>query len=280
MTTLGPIQGLGTVWFIECFDDGFDDALTHRIKTHIADFEAMYSRFKNGSLISKLNQERILNDAPPACIDIFRHALNYYKATEGVFNIAVGEQILARGYDPDYSFTPQNNIPDAPALTEALHIDGNTVTLRAGKLDLGGIGKGVLIDELASLLKSAGHTEVVVNGGGDVFVTHEKQKPVKLTLAHPTNKGEGIGVASLKEQGFAASSPYLRAWPGKDGMTENHLQTTNQVSSYVVAATATEADVWATTLAIAPDTKTPDTVSALLLAGTTILRADSMFELF
>ena len=78
--------------------------------------------------------------------------------------------------------------------------------------------------------------------------------------------GQSIGRVSILNQGFASSSPNLRAWRDKKtGQVKNHLHTTESFASFVVAESATVADVFGTTLAIAPETHIPDQVKVLIL---------------
>jgi hypothetical protein len=84
----------------------------------------------------------------------------------------------------------------------------------------------------------------------------------------------------LLNQGFAASSPFVRAWKDKNTAEDhNHLHTTNKIASYVVADTACEADVWATTCAIDSTTETPSTIKKLLIRESIIIHNGDGFKL-
>lgn len=265
---LQPIEALGTVWHIELFEE-VDDLTTLRsfIADWLEEFESRYSRFRSDSWLSVLNSAGEFNNPDPQFVDLLRQALDYYDRTDGVFNIAVGEQLTKSGYDADYTFTATTELPSVQALIEILEIKTERILLKSGSLDLGGIGKGYAIDKLADFLKEEHHLQYfLINGGGDIYVTSDKEKPVTIMLAHPDARSLAIGTVDLKEAGFAASSPRLRAWRDpKTGKSHNHLLTKHNIASYVVAPTTTEADVWATVSCLGQTVDTPPNVHQLLI---------------
>ncbi|MEZ4200616.1 MAG: FAD:protein FMN transferase [Candidatus Paceibacterota bacterium] len=150
-----------------------------------------------------------------------------------------------------------------------------------GGFDLGGIGKGWCIDQLATAYKDiCGYQEFLINGGGDMYATEQTGKPYTVTLTHPTQPDQYIGTVDLYHAGFAASSPFVRSWVDKKtGQRNNHLLSEQAVASYVVAPSCTEADVWATTLALAPHTE-PKPHSTLLIDGKKAVHQSPLFSLF
>lgn len=265
---LQPIEALGTIWYIELFETCSDEtALRNSIVDWLEEFESRYSRFRSDSWLSVLNRTGEFKNPDRQFVDLLTQALEYYDVTEGVFNIAVGEQLTRSGYNANYTFTATNELPPIPALPEILEITANKILLKSGSLDLGGIGKGYAIDKLADFLREKHNLQYfLINGGGDIYVTSDKEKPVIIMLAHPDDRNLAIGTVSLKEAGFAASSPRLRAW--RDPVTtksHNHLLTKHNVASYVVASTTTEADVWATVSCLNQIVDPPANVHQLLI---------------
>lgn len=258
MIKIGPIEKLGTIWWFELFDlvSARELQVRARLEEVMHDFEQDYSRFLPNSLVSQLNQATKLNlEDRKELYDILYIAQQAYYETQGVFNIAVGDYLEKIGYDSHYSLHGQAGawVPD---LEEVVELSRSEIRLAPGvKIDLGGLGKGYLIDKLVKLL----HTEfsleyVLVNGGGDIYVTSDHGIPVGIGLQDPQNK-QMIGSLELYNQGFASSSPYLRTWIDQVGTTRTHLASPadthrEQGVSYVTAQSATQADIWATTLAI------------------------------
>ena len=266
--TLSPIKALGTVWHIELFE-AYDDHVTLRnsIVDWLEEFESRYSRFRPDSWLSTLNRTGEYKNPNAQFIDLLTLALEYYYATDGVFNVAVGERLTKSGYDANYTFTAIAELPTVPTLSEVLDISAAKISLQSGSLDLGGIGKGYAIDKLAEYLQEEyGLYFFLINGGGDIYVTSDKNKSVTITIAHPDDRSLAIGTVDLLHSGFAASSPRLRAWPDRNtGESCNHLLTKHNVASYVVAPTTTEADVWATVSCLDQTIKPPLKILQLLI---------------
>lgn len=280
---LPKIEALGTYWHIELFEECGDKMLLHNsIVDWLEKYESRYSRFRTDSWLSKLNRDSEFENPDPQFVDILKLSFSYYEKTRGVFNIAIGEKLSNAGYDADYSFTAKGHGASVPVLPEVLSVTDEKITLVKGQLDLGGIGKGYAIDTLANYLQTEHKLSYfLINGGGDMYATSDHGKSIKIELAHPYDKSLSIGNLELLHSGFASSSPNLRAWPdSKTGIMQNHLLTTQQKTSYVVSSSATEADVWATTLCINQAVQSPEYVHALVLDKTSIDLHDKIFNVY
>ena len=258
---LPAITALGTTWYVELFDDITTEKAdeTHRLVSFfLANFEQTYSRFIPNSTLSKLNAERQLTTSDAVTIKLLQLGQQYYDDTNGVFNILLGEHLIARGYDSTYSFTPTTPPTEIPSPITDLIITDTSITLKKGQLDLGGYGKGFLIDQLTSYLITLNLKHFLINGGGDMYGTSDHGQPIVIYLEHPTEPGTYIGTTILFNQGFAASSTHKRRW-NVDGKTYSHIvdtthnqeNTPDNAGTYIKAKNATTADVWATTLLIA-----------------------------
>jgi len=281
MATFGPIQGLGTIWYFEFFNETFDTKKAAATAQLIREFEANYSRFQPNSWVTLLNRERELVNPNAEFVDILDKSLSYYHKSAGVFNIAVGEKMESIGYDANYSLKGGEVVlPSLPKLDEVLVVNEEKIILLAGKIDLGGIGKGYLIDKLARFFKEElGLNDFLINGGGDMYATENGGEAIEIQLAHPQDKSKYIATVKLKNQGFAASSPYLRAWKDPHtGKDYNHLHTENKVATYIVSNSATQADVYATVLSISPAAEHP-TIKKMLVQDTLVLYRDEDFVL-
>lgn len=282
MATFGPIQGLGTIWYFEFYSDTFDTKSAADTANLMRSFEANYSRFQTHSWLSILNRERKFSNPDAEFVALLNLSLEYYKKTDGVFNIAVGEKMEAIGYDANYSLKGGEVVlPELPDLASVLTVTDSEILLTAGKLDLGGIGKGFLIDKLAKFFKEElGFNDFLINGGGDIYVSSNKGEAVEIQLTHPLDKSKYIATVKLKNQGFAASSPYLRAWKDPNtGKEYNHLHTENKVATYIVTDSATEADVYATVLSINPEATHSRELKKMLIQETSVLYKDEDFTL-
>lgn len=280
---LPKVKALGTHWHIEIFEDCTDEtALCNAIIDWLEEYESRYSRFRPNSWLSVLNRDGEFLNPDPQFVELLNLSLDFYKKTNGVFNIGVGEKLVNAGYDADYSFTANERETVVPILPDILSVTDDKITFSAGKLDLGGIGKGYAIDALADYLKNEHNLSYfLINGGGDMYATSDHDQPIQIVLGHPYDKTLGIGNLELQDAGFAASSPHMRSWvDAKTGASKNHLLTTKQIATYVTSTSTTEADVWATTLCLNQSLDTPRTVHALVLDEIAITRCDEAFRLY
>jgi thiamine biosynthesis lipoprotein len=187
---------------------------------------------------------------------LITYGIDLYRRTRGVFNILTGHILEARGYDGAYSFidkgsdtlTPGNPLTDIVMMEER-------VELRYGNIDIGGFGKGWLIDALARELRDQfGLTQFLINGGGDMYATHQNDEPVEIYLEDPLQPGTIVGTTYLRDQAFAASSPHKRRWPDSrpeaSGADQYHIVSSTKVKDviYLIAPNATDADAFAKTL--------------------------------
>ncbi len=273
---LPAIAALGTTWLVELFDEvdtETADETYSLIRRFLSVFEAKYSRFKPDSVISTVNSAKILEHPDETTIELLTLGQQLYRDTGGIFNILIGEHLIARGYDADYSFAPTEEPEIIPSPLESLIITPERITLTAGHIDLGGYGKGYLIDRLADWLHERGFKHFLINGGGDMYATSDHGAPVTIYLEHPSAPGTYVAKTTLKNQGFAASSTHKRRWK-VSGKEYSHIVDTSAEKSsnadefgiYVKAPEAVTADAWATTLLIS-DSQSHEVITSQNDAG-------------
>ena len=248
-------NALGTAWWLTLFEEPETaDVICSDIRRFVNTFEQRYSRFKADSLVSTLNRERVLLNPDEECRALLQYGKQLYLRSNCVFNMLTGHILEARGYDADYSFHDTSTGKEADLVPgdpiSDLLIDDQTVVLKRGNLDLGGFGKGYLIDLIADRLKTEHEQiEFLINGGGDMFGTLHQGKAIEIYLEHPTRPGTAIGTTSLSNQGFAASSPHKRQWTSQSGTTHTHIVGALETSAiFLTAPSAVDADAFATTL--------------------------------
>ena len=249
------IKALGTHWWIERLDgDKFSSRTCRVIDEEIRQFERDYSRFDDGSLVSKLSKNGRIDNPPVEILDMLDFACEVNELTEGVFNPLDGTTLGSIGYGGIPS--KQNETGN---FSENIKWDKTKVTLNEGqKLDIGGLGKGWLIDKLALILNDHGVREFIINGGGDLYV--QSKTPVRFALEDPHDNTKSIGSLSLRKGALAASSVLKRRWFLNE---KNHHHIVDPrisrpadskvVASFVIAKSALVADVMATVLIIEPN---------------------------
>lgn len=258
-------EAIGTHFWIEIFDDISDkelEAACGRLELLSSTFNANYSRFRADSYIGILNNEQRLENPTAECRTLLTYGKELYVRSNGSFNLLVGHILEARGYDSNYSLKTRDNLTEQKIcnpLTD-ITITETEITLTCGNVDLGGYSKGWLIDKLAHDLKVQGAEHFLINGGGDMYATSDRGgEAITIYLEHPTEAGKYLMETTLHNQGFAASSPFKRQWKSGD-KTYDHVVTlgdTPQVATFVKAATATDADAFATVAMLAPEASLP-----------------------
>lgn len=239
-------DALGTRWWI-ALDGAWDPALREAIAQEVARFEAAYSRFRDDSLLSILNDKKELSHAPAELIELLEFGVNTYRETGHVFNMSVGASLEQAGYGraPDASARLSNS------LAKDIEISGDTVRIAPHvRLDFGGFGKGWLIDKLGTMLREAGQRTFIINGGGDILVGDSSEE---LHIEHPTDLSLAIGTVHVRAASLASSSPRKRSWRASDGTMQTHIRPTTAdiaddlASVHILAGDATTADMLGTT---------------------------------
>lgn len=244
-------EAIGTHWWIEIFDEVTEEKLEAtqgRLELLCSNFNKEFSRFLPDSQLSILNRERVLQNPSAEFQTLLTLGKKLYLESQTTFNLLTGHILEARGYDANYSFKPNESITQTvcnPIID--LEITEEKITLQCGNVDLGGFGKGWLIDKLKDDLVAHDVKHFLINGGGDMLGTSLLNGgAITIYLEHPTEAGKYILETTLHNQGFAASSPFKRKWKVED-KTHTHIVTEGDVPElavFVKAPTATEADAF------------------------------------
>ncbi|WP_440711613.1 FAD:protein FMN transferase [Herbiconiux sp. YIM B11900] len=249
-------EAIGTHWQIET-PDALDPAIRDRALERIAAFDAVYSRFRADSLVSRVAEQPGRHTFPADSLALFDLYDRLVEATGGALDPLVGRELELLGYDASYSLQPV--APDDRRATDALprpswpadvRRDGlEIVTERPLVIDVGAAGKGYLVDLVTGVLREHGLSEFVVDASGDL--AHRGDVPIRVGLEHPLRPGQAIGVAEFANASLCASASNRRAWG--DGL--HHIldhRTGNParevIATWVVAADTALADGLATAL--------------------------------
>jgi thiamine biosynthesis lipoprotein len=241
--------------------DGAAEALTEA-EGEFHRLEALLSRFRHNSELSRLNRDGTI-DAGPDLLRVITLALDARERTGGRFDPTVHDAVVAAGYDRSFpDLTLDSDIPcEAPhAAGGWVSVEGRRISLEPGvRVDLGGIGKSYAAERAAELLALGG--PCLVNAGGDI-ATRGGVWPVgvEATKAPITLQLPG-------GNGLATSGRDRRHWR-RGGRELHHLidprtgapSETDLVRVTVVARDAVEAEV---------------TAKALFLAGADTARAEA-----
>lgn len=156
MHKIDKIEGLGTYWWFEFFEEiGDFKMVKYRILSELQVFEKNYSRFLENSQISILNKQRFLPNPSQELIELIKIGLQFYHQTDGYFNPILGGILENLGYDKNYSFEiknpkNQNSADFESSLFQQISKPDDFVVFESGKIsfegrgnwDLGATGKG------------------------------------------------------------------------------------------------------------------------------------------
>ena len=197
----------------------------------IARFEARYSRFLPESIVGQINA-RSGGDW-----------LELEEDADRLLSICAEMHCLTRGvFDPaalpllriwDWKADPPR-IPDESAILAAREVSGWEKVQRhprairlpiAGMgIDLGGIGKEFAVDQLVSMARQFGISDVMIDIGQDIRVVgHAPAKDAwYIGLEEPDRPGECWTAVRLTDQAVATSGDYFRSFT-IDGKRYGHI---------------------------------------------------------
>jgi thiamine biosynthesis lipoprotein len=206
--------------------------------------EQALSRYREGGEVWRINRMRAgetlyLSDACHRCL---LRALDGWHETGGLFDITQGRRI------EHCKMVEEGPVPELRGLL-TVHPDVPAITCveEGRELDLGGIGKGFALDEMAVLLRDWEVGSVLLAAGGSSLLAHgDAGWPVEMT-------GDGGS-----EKLVLAAEAMSASGTGIQGGHIIHPGMPERVCGYgykrgwVTAASAAAAEVWSTAVMLVP----------------------------
>lgn len=191
---------------------GADHIAFEQIRDLFAQREAVFSRFRSGSELSRINRsEAIVLEVTPVFARAVSVALAAAEQTNGLVDPTLGVALEAAGYDRTIAQLVPDERPLGPAHPgswRALAMVSG-VLFRAGgtKLDLNGVVKSMAVDDAVALLSGDGY----VSAGGDLAAGGA------MDVLLPSG-----GTVLLRGGGIATSGSSRRSWI-RGGELQHHL---------------------------------------------------------
>lgn len=178
----------------------------------MAKLETELSRFRPDSELSRLNAAGRVEPAGSALKAILEQALEISRLSNGAFDVTVRPvlDVFERAQAEDRLPDPIE-IDAARALVNYRRIqwDDRSVQLAdpGMSVTLDGIAKGYIVDRAASILRTRGYPNVLVEAGGDLMAAGAKEAglPWKVGVQPPRKQTEGM-VATFTLDGRAAAT--------------------------------------------------------------------------
>ena len=267
------LQGnaLGTTYVIAVFENELKvkpEQLRLSLDSLLEAVNASMSTYRSNSLISRLNAEDSTVVIDKMFEEVFLLSKRIHQESGGYFDPTVGLLVSAWGFGPE---GPRNAVPQLEKLLPRVGLD--KVRLSQGRvlkevpgiqLDFNAIAKGYTLDRIAMLIRRNGGRNFLIELGGEIVASGmnlTKQALWTIGIDDPQDTQSLSRVIPLRDAAMATSGNYRKfrvdAVSGRRyGHTINPLngraETTNVLSSSVIAPTCAEADAYATAFMAMP----------------------------
>lgn len=211
---------------------GGDSKIMDGCKDICQKYEQMLSPTIETSEISRINQAA---GAPitvsEETADLIELGKYYGDVSGGKFDITI-----ASASDLwEFHNNTEHILPDPDALAEAVshinyqnvQVDGTTITMSdpQAKIDLGGIAKGYIADQVKSYLKNKGIEHAWINLGGNILTLGGKTdgSDFRIGIQKPfAEDGTVMAVLPVSDKSIVSSGNYERYFE-KDGVIYHHI---------------------------------------------------------
>ena len=201
--------GLGTLVEIAAVGASADElnAAITRAFARIAAVQMALSFQDAASELTRINREaqRDWVVLSPDAAAVLAAALEFARASNGLFDPSVGGLLVESGRLPRHPGFPDHAVTD----WRAIELDGDRVRYaRPLLLDFSGIAKGYAVDAALDVLREVGLATATVNAGGDLARFGEGTAP--LAVRHPQQPTLTVQLAELRNGAAATSANYFQ----------------------------------------------------------------------
>lgn len=243
-------EAIGTHWEIEIKEELSKErqsSLYKKIQDRIGIFDKNYSRFREDSLVTKIEKEGGKFVMPDDFEEMFLIYKKAYEVTSGLVTPLVGDLLVSAGYDSKYSLKKGELI--SPLKWEEV-LEWNKPYLNVKKptvLDFGACGKGYLVDIVSYLIETEGLLKYTVDASGDM---RNRGGDIRVGLEHPADKESVVGVLVLRDESMCGSSGNRRKWADMHHIVNPKTLTSpeNILSVWTLAENTTLSDILTTCL--------------------------------
>lgn len=242
---------------------GADDTLMEDLQSACVRYENLLSRTIPESDVGRINAaggETVTVD--PETAQILTRALEISRMTGGDFCVTIAPLTSLWDFSSGSQRMPtqEERLAALPLVDDSkLVVEGNQVTLPAGmQIDLGGIAKGYIADQLAEMCEYRSHG-ALLNFGGNVYVTGSKPDGslYRVGVRDPKNTASSLAILSMGPGTVVTSGVYERCFE-KDGVFYHHIldpetglpAETDLTSATIVGQNSMDADALATALIV------------------------------
>ena len=184
--------------------------------------EIEYELSKNGQITFQITE---------MMEEILRKGLEYSKESEGGFDITIEPVTSLWDFKSE-----KKEVPTKEAIEKALsYVDCEKISLQEGSLcflmpgmgiDLGGIAKGFIADDVKKYLEEQGVKGGLINLGGNVLCVGEKEggEPFYVGVQQPfAQRNQTVAVVAVQDISVVSSGIYERYFETEDGKLYHHI---------------------------------------------------------
>lgn len=225
--------------------------------------EAKYNYFDKNSYLSSLN-ERKSNILDFETKSLLQRAKQYYKKTNGVFDITVAtiKELYKLTSLEELAKQKEKLLPYVGCERFLIKKDKLYFDNEFTKIDLGGFVKEFAVDRAVSIVKKYKIKSALINFGGDIYALGLKpnNEKFKIGIKNPLKKEENLFFIELCNQALTTSASYERNYSIEDKNYSHIISKENKeeeiLSSSVVSNSCVECGVYSTSLMIDKSLKT------------------------
>lgn len=275
------VQGetMGTTYALRIAGPDLDERLGQRIEAEterrLEQIDSWMSNWNPDSEIARFNAHRRTDGfrVSSETAELMAYAVELGKWSGGAFDVTVGPLVALWGFGEGARVGAP---PTDAEIDERLqHVGARLLRVGRGnsesggflrkndpdlEVDLSAIAKGFGVDHVAAGLEALGRRDYLVEIGGEVRASGERPGggPWRVAIEKPRDAGRAIqSIVELRDQSMATSGDY-RIFYLEGGRRVSHTIDPRNgrpvgdgpASATVIAASATEADAWATTLMV------------------------------
>ena len=221
-----------------------------------------------GSATAILNEKGMLpagSEGEALLRTVLAGAVRVAARTEGAYDPTILPVVRLWDFDTGGRLPSPEALAAAVSLVDytAVRVTGALALAPGQQVDLGGVGKGAVVDLIADHLAGQGIERFLVEAGGDLLVAGLKpgERPWRIWIQHPRTAEAALAILEIGAAGerraVVTSGDYERSLE-VDGVRYHHILDPGtgwparaSVSVTVIAARAAEADALATGLFVA-----------------------------
>lgn len=220
--------------------------------------EIKYNFYDENSFLSKINSRK-LNTLDQESKNLLQRAKQYYKSTNGVFDITIAtiknlykDEVKIKSLESKKaSLTPFIGC-------ENFNIKKNKIIFNNEytKIDLGGFVKEYAVDRAVMILKKDKISSALINFGGDIYAIGKKPNGKKFLIGikDPENTDIYAKEVEIEDEALTTSASYERNYFIESNIyshiiSKDDLNSTNKSVS-VISSSCVESGVYSTALMI------------------------------